>query len=78
MSGHLTIEIGEPGHSDLVLYELQNAADHLGCTVQEAAVLMIGMGLAAAQTKGMFPRASPPGVGMDPDWRPPAANGGDK
>jgi hypothetical protein len=77
MTDRITIEIGEPGRSDLVLYELQNAADHLGCSVQEAAFLMIGMGLAAAQTTGLFPRATPPGTGMDPDWRPPAANGGD-
>jgi hypothetical protein len=68
---HPTIEIGIPGHSDLVLYELENAAKHLGCTVAEAAVLMVGMGLAAAQEQGLFQRASEPGAGFDPDWRPP-------
>jgi hypothetical protein len=67
----VTLTIGKPGHSDLVLYELENAAKYLGCDVHEAAVLMIGMGLAAAQEQGMFPRASPSGVGLDPDWRPP-------
>lgn len=75
MTDRLVIEIGEPGQSDLVLYELENAAKHLGCTVREAAVLMIGMGLAAAQDRGMFPRASPTGSGLDPNWRPPADNG---
>lgn len=69
----LVLEIGEPGESDLVLYELENVARTLGCDVHQACVLMIGMGLAAAQELGMIERVSTPGVGLDPDWRPPKA-----
>jgi hypothetical protein len=67
----VTLTIGEPGHSDLVLYELEHAARTLGLTTQDAAVWLIGMGLGVAYETGMLTRLSPSGVGLDPDWRPP-------
>jgi hypothetical protein len=62
----ITLTIGTPGHSDVVLAELQGAAEQLGMPVDQAAILLIGAGLQGLQMNGMIKRVTRPGRGLDP------------
>lgn len=71
MTQLVTLTIGKPGHSDVVLVELDNArgwleARHgLRLNRDDAAVYLIGIGLGVLGEEGME-RATPAGRGFDP------------
>lgn len=66
MTEPVTITIGAPGLSDVVLAELDGAAEQLGCPREEAAVLLIGAGLQGLMMNGIIQRVTTQGRGLDP------------
>lgn len=75
MTEPVTLTIGVPGESDVILIELDNARGWLEAVHglrmdrDQTAVYLIGLGLGMLQTEGL-PRATPEGAGLDPQWRP--------